>query len=612
MGFLDDLKNKILIADGAMGTILYSEGQNTCPEEYNLTHPEKIERIHRSYIENGANVIQTNTYGANYEKLKVFGLEHEVKRIHISAVEIAKRAAEGKAYILGTVGGFRTNKKEDYSLESILYHSDIQIESLVNNRVDAILFETYYDFEELVHVIRHTRENYDIPIVAQLTAPNTKTLYNGYLINDALKELVSAGADIVGLNCHHGPHHMKETFKHIELPDGAFLSCYPNSSLLDFQDDEFQYSENASYFGNIAETLVQEGIRLIGGCCGTTPEHIKQIHEHVHDAVPIKDKKVIPYETIKSAAKEKTTSLKDLVNSRKTVIVELDTPKHLETDKFFKGIDALVDSDVDAVTIADNSLAQARISNIVAAGMIKQKYDLRVLAHIACRDRNLIGLQSDLMGLALLGVNDILAITGDPSKIGHFPGATSVYDVNSKGLTKVIKQFNDGMNMNGESLKVPTDFTVAGALNSNAKRLDAVVKQLHKKKEAGTDYFITQPIFDSSRVKEIYEATRELDMPIFIGVMPITSYNNAAFIHNEIPGIKLSDELLNAFYEVKDDKEATKALTLKYCRELVNEVYKYFNGLYIITPFLRYDLSIYLVDYAKSIENSLSKKGEII
>lgn len=612
MGFLNDLKDKVLIADGAMGTILYSEGQNTCPEEYNLTHPEKIEKIHRSYIESGADVIQTNTYGANYEKLKLFGLEHEVKRIHTSAVEIAKRAAGDDTYILGTVGGFRTNKKEDYSLASILYHSDIQIDALVSNGVDAILFETYYDFDELVHILKHTKKNYDIPVIAQLTAPNTNSLYNGYLINNALKELAEAGADVIGLNCHHGPHHMKETFKHIELPDGAYLSCYPNSSMLDYQDNEFQYSENASYFGSIAETLVQEGIRLIGGCCGTTPEHIKQIHDHVHGKTPVTSKKVIPYEAIKSAAKVKTTSLKDLVQERKTVIVELDTPKHLETDKFFKGIEALAESEVDAVTIADNSLAQARISNIVAAGMIKEKYDLRVLAHIACRDRNLIGLQSDLMGLSLLGVTDILAITGDPSKIGHFPGATSVYDVNSKGLTQVIKQFNDGMNMNGESLKVETDFTVAGALNSNAKRLDAVVKQLHKKKEAGMDYFITQPIFDPSRVKEIYDATRELDMPIFIGVMPITSYNNAAFIHNEVPGIKLSEELLNEFYEVRDDKEATKALTYKYCKALIDAVYEYFNGLYIITPFLRYDLSIHLVEYANSVEQSLNNKGEII
>lgn len=612
MGLLNDLKDKVLIADGAMGTILYSEGQNTCPEEYNLTHPEKIEKIHRSYIESGADIIQTNTYGANYEKLKVFGLEHEVKHIHTAAVEIARKAAGENTYILGTVGGFRTNKKEDYSLESILYHSDLQIDALVSNGVDAILFETYYDFDELIAIVKHTKKHYDIPVIAQLTAPNTKSLYNGYLINEALKKLVEAGADVVGLNCHHGPHHMKEAFKHIELPEGAFLSCYPNSSMLDFEDNEFHYSENASYFGDIADMLVQEGIRLVGGCCGTTPDHIRQIHNHVHGKKPVTNKKVIPYEEIRSASQKKATSLKDLVLERKTVIVELDTPKHLETDKFFKGVDALAKRNVDAVTIADNSLAQARISNIVAAGMIKEKYDIRVLAHIACRDRNLIGLQSDLMGLSLLGVTDILAITGDPSKIGHFPGATSVYDVNSKGLTQVIKQFNNGMNMNGESLKVKTDFTVAGALNSNARRLDAVVKQLHKKKEAGMDYFITQPVFDASRVKEIYDATRELDMPVFIGVMPITSYNNAAFIHNEIPGIKLSEELLNAFYEVRDDREATKALTFKYCEALIDEVYKYFNGLYIITPFLKYDLSIHLVDYAKSIEESLNTKGEII
>ena len=600
MGILEDLKDNILIADGAMGTILYSKGLNTCPEELNLTHPEVIEQIHRRYIENGANIIQTNTYGANYEKLKAFGLEHEVKKIHRQAVEIAKRAAGDDAYVFGTVGGFRTNKKEDITLESILYHTDNQIEILVKNSVDAILFETYYDFEELLSVVKMTKENYDIPIVAQLTAPNTRNLYNGYLINDSIKALVDAGADIVGLNCHHGPHHMKETLKHVEIPEGAYLSCYPNSSMLNMEGEQFNYDENANYFGSVAKSIVNEGVRLIGGCCGTTPEHIKEIRDQIEDVRPVKDKKVIPYEEIVKGRKEKMESLKDLVEKDQTIIVELDTPKHLNMDKFFEGVEALKEANVDAVTLADNSMAQVRSSNVVAASMIKEKFDMRVLVHIACRDKNLIGLQSELMGLSLLGINDILAITGDPSKIGNFPGATSVYDVNSRGLTGVIKQFNNGYNMDGASLQVKTDFTVAGALNPNVKKLEGGVRMLEKKIEAGMEYFITQPVFDPEKVKEVHEVTKHLNVPIFIGVMPITSLKNAEYLHNEVPGIRVSDEILEELRQHEDDKEKTKDISLRLCKEIIDEIQKYFNGVYIITPFTKYDLSIELVEYAQN------------
>ncbi|WP_367651198.1 homocysteine S-methyltransferase family protein, partial [Staphylococcus xylosus] len=234
-----------------MGTILYSEGLDTCPEAYNLNHPDKVERIHRTYIEAGADIIQTNTYGANFEKLKVFGLEHRVKDIHQAAVKIAKKAANDDTFILGTVGGFRGIKQEDLELSSIQYHTEIQVETLVNAGVDGILFETYYDLQELTNIIEATKRKYDIPIIAQLTALNTNYLRDGTEINHALQQVTSSGADIVGLNCHHGPHHMQQSFSHIELPEGAYLSCYPNASLLDIENSQFKYSDNASYFGKV-------------------------------------------------------------------------------------------------------------------------------------------------------------------------------------------------------------------------------------------------------------------------------------------------------------------------------------------------------------------------
>ena len=601
--FLNKLQNNVLVADGAIGTIFYSEGLDTCPEAYNLTHPEKVERIHRSYIDAGADVIQTNTYGANFEKLKAFGLEHKVKEIHKAAVQIAKKAANEDTFILGTVGGFRGVKQDDLSLSTIQYHTEHQIDTLVDEGVDALLFETYYDLEELKGIVISTKRKHHIPIIAQLTASNTNYLVDGTPINDALKQLVECGADIVGLNCHHGPHHMQRSFSHIELPDKAFLSCYPNASLLDIENSEFKYSDNAQYFGDVAQELINEGVRLIGGCCGTTPEHIRYIKTSVKNLRPVTHKNVIPIN--KKVNRKKDINFKQSLTSKvkqgPTVIVELDTPKHLDTDQFFNNIGKLDDADIDAVTLADNSLATVRVSNIAAASIIKQRFNIEPLVHITCRDRNLIGLQSHLLGLSLIGVNEILAITGDPSKVGHLPGATNVYDVNSKGLTEIALRFNQGINTDGDALKKHTNFNIAGAFDPNVRKLDGAVKRLEKKVASGMSYFITQPVYSKEKIKQVYEATKHLNTPFFIGIMPIASYNNALFLHNEVPGIKMSEDVLNQFKSVKDDKEKTKELSLRLSKELIDTVHEYFNGLYIITPFQKVDYSLELAAYSKSI-----------
>lgn len=601
--FLNKLQNNVLVADGAIGTIFYSEGLDTCPEAYNLTHPEKVEHIHRSYIEAGADVIQTNTYGANFEKLKAFGLEHKVKEIHKAAVQIAKKAANEDTFILGTVGGFRGVKQDDLSLSSIQYHTEHQIDTLVDEGVDALLFETYYDLEELKGIVISTKRRHHIPIIAQLTASNTNYLVDGTPINDALKQLVECGADIVGLNCHHGPHHMQRSFSHIELPDKAFISCYPNASLLDIENSEFKYSDNAQYFGDVAQELINEGVRLIGGCCGTTPEHIRYIKTSVKNLRPVTHKNVIPIN--KKVNRKKDLNFKQSLTSKvkqgPTVIVELDTPKHLDTDQFFNNIGKLDDADIDAVTLADNSLATVRVSNIAAASIIKQRFNIEPLVHITCRDRNLIGLQSHLLGLSLIGVNEILAITGDPSKVGHLPGATNVYDVNSKGLTEIALRFNQGINTDGDALKKHTNFNIAGAFDPNVRKLDGAVKRLEKKVASGMSYFITQPVYSKEKIKQVYEATKHLNTPFFIGIMPIASYNNALFLHNEVPGIKMSEDVLNQFKAVKDDKEKTKELSLRLSKELIDTVHEYFNGLYIITPFQKVDYSLELAAYSKSI-----------
>ncbi|MGX0848160.1 bifunctional homocysteine S-methyltransferase/methylenetetrahydrofolate reductase [Staphylococcus auricularis] len=604
--FLTQLKDNILVADGAIGTLLYSEGIDTCPEAYNITHPDKIEKIHRAYIEAGADVIQTNTYGANFEKLKAFGLEHKIKQIHQTAVAIAKRAAKPETFILGTVGGFRNITQTKLELSTIQYHTEVQVDTLVEAGVDALLFETYYDLEELTNIVKLTRQKYDIPIIAQLTASNTNYLKDGQPINEAIQAVIDSGANIVGLNCHHGPHHMVHSFSHIELPKNAYLSCYPKASLLDIENDTIQYSDNAQYFGQMAQKLINEGVRLIGGCCGTTPEHVHFIKESVKGLKPVSHKNVVPMTQRKSKGtnNENRNNLTHLVKTRPTIIVELDTPKHLDTTTFFDNVKKLDEEGVDAITLADNALATVRIDNLAAASIIKQQYNIEPLVHVTCRDRNLIELQSHLLGLSLIGVNEILAVTGDPSRMGNLPGATNVYDVNSKGLTEIALRFNEGINTDGDALKKKTNFNIAAAFDPNVRKLEVAVKRAEQKIKHGTNYFITQPVYSTDKIKEIYEATKHLDVPFFIGIMPITSYNNALFLHNEVPGIKLSDEVLERFEALKGDKEKTKAYSLSLSQELIDTVHQYFNGLYLITPFQNVDITLELAQYSKSITST--------
>lgn len=605
MNLLDRLKSSILVADGAMGTLLYSYGKDTCYEEFNLSHSEDIFNIHQAYIQAGAQVIQTNTYGANYYKLSQYGLEEQVKAINIEAVRIAKQAANKDTYILGSMGGYRGFRKADITLAEIKRSFREQLYHLLHEGVDGILLETYYDAEELFAVVEIAKEEADVPVIAQFSLLEPEVLQNGTYVKDGLRRLEELGADVVGLNCRLGPHHMIQSFEQIPLPNRAFLSAYPNASLLDYEDGRYVFTKNAEYFKSCSVRLVEQGIRLIGGCCGTTPEHIKAIAEGVRGLQPIKEKTVKPIRPkieVLASHVDQEPPLHEIVKERTSIIVELDTPKHLQTEAFFAGANCLKEAGIDALTMADNSLASPRISNVAMATILKEQHHIRPLVHITCRDRNLIGLQSHLMGLDALGINQVLAVTGDPSKIGDFPGATSVYDLSSMDLIAMMKQFNEGISYSGKSLGKKTSFSVAAAFNPNVRNLDRAVARLEKKVRSGADYFITQPLFNEQQIEEVYKATRHLKVPIYIGIMPLTSYRNASFLHHEVPGITLTEQILDVMERVKDDPVQATKESLAISKALVDAAMKYFNGIYLITPFTRYDLTVDCVNYVHEKE----------
>src|SRR5699024_4082867 len=415
----------------AMGTILYSHGVDQCFEELNLSHPDQIKHVHKTYINAGAKVIQTNTYGANYIKLARYGLEEQVKKINAQAVQIAKEASAGRAYVLGNIGGVHGGKVLSESPAEIKRSFREQLYSLLLEGVDGLIFETYYDLEELKTVVKIAREETDIPIVTNVSMHEPGVLESGITLADGLQQLEALGADVVGVNCRLGPAQILTALETVPVLDRDFLSAYPNASLPAYRDGVLFYENEPNYFKTAADNLRKQGVRLLGGCCGTTPEHIRAMAEGIKGKKPIEEKKVTREKRIRILRETERTekTVPALAKEKTTIIVELDAPKHLDVSEYVEGAKALKDAGVDAITLADNSLATPRISNMAIATLL-QKEGIRPLVHLTCRDRNLIGLQAHLMGLHTLGINEILAITGDPTKIGDFPGATSVFDVN--------------------------------------------------------------------------------------------------------------------------------------------------------------------------------------
>ncbi|GAB1790087.1 bifunctional homocysteine S-methyltransferase/methylenetetrahydrofolate reductase [Priestia megaterium] len=599
MGLLEDLKSKILIGDGATGTLLYSHGIDSCFEELNITKPEEVSRIHRAYVEAGANVIQTNTYAANYQKLARYGLEDSVKDINVAAVKLAKQAAKDQAYVVGTLGGIRSFQKNAISLEEVKRSIREQIFWLLNEGVDGLLFETYYDFEELKTVLTLARKETDKPIITHVSLHDIGVLQDGRPLADALKELEALGADVVGLNCRLGPYHMIQSLEEVPLPDRAFLSAYPNASLPAYVEGKLEYETNEDYFVESARLFREQGVRLIGGCCGTTPAHVRAMSSALKDLPPITSKvvKMRPAVTVQEREQQDKPHMHEIVKKRRSVIVELDPPKQLGPTKFLEGAKALDKVGVDAITLADNSLASPRISNLAMATLMQQETKARPLIHITCRDRNLIGLQSHLMGLHTLGMNQVLAITGDPSKVGDFPGATSVYDLSSFDLISLIAQFNEGLSYSGKPLGQKTNFSIAAAFNPNVRHLDRAVQRLEKKIDCGAHYFITQPLYSTKQIEEVYEATKHLTTPVYIGIMPLTSARNARFIHHEVPGIKLSEDILERMDATGNDRIRGEVEGLAIAKNLIDTAYELFDGIYLITPFMRYEMTEILTRY---------------
>jgi methionine synthase / methylenetetrahydrofolate reductase(NADPH) len=599
------LRDHLLVGDGAMATQLYRSGVpvGVSFEELCLTNPRLVYDVHKAYYEAGARLMETNTFGANRDALARYGLEHKVTRINRVAVTIAREAAQDDAYVVGSIGSIIAGRVRKKVLDEYRDQFEEQAIALLHAGVDGLILETFLDLEELLLAIDVIRPLTGLPLICQLATLDVGRTRDGYTLTEAFSQLQKAGADIIGLNCRLGPAEILRSFESASVPDGALLSAFPNAGRLGISDGEYAYKSSPEYFAESALRLREQGVRLLGGCCGTTPDHVRAMAEALKGLAPLP--RVNPSETLTerpsvasySVRERQKPSIVERVKTGTTIIVEFDPPKDLDTEGFLTGCFELHKAGADAITLADNSLANVRMSNMALGAIMKSQYGIDPLVHIACRDRNLIGQQSHLMGLHALGIDQVLVVTGDPSRFGDLPGASSVFDVTSFDLIRMVKQLNEGISFSGRPLKQKAQFIVGAAFNPNVRHIEAAIKRLEKKVEAGADFIMTQPVYDAESIRLVHDATKHIKIPVFIGIMPLTSSRNAEFLHNEVPGIKLSDEARERMRRVQG--EAARQEGIKMAKELLDVAITYFNGIYLITPFNYYQMSVELIQYVR-------------
>lgn len=609
----DYLKDRLLVGDGAMTTYLYQQGLSIghCTEELILTNPSIIAEVHRSYYQAGARLIETHTFGANRERLERYGLGSKLTRINREAVKIAQESVGEDAYIVGAIGSINAGKVPYYDEDEYRDMYEEQATALLHAGVDGLILETFLDLKELLIAVQAIRPLTNVPIIAQLSMIEVGRTRDAYTLTEAFYQLAEHGVNGVGLNCRLGPMEMIRALEKTIVPEGMILSAFPNAGRLGITDGELQYKSKPTYFEETAELLIDQGVGLLGGCCGTTPEHIRKLAKVVARKKRVKRRNPsFDYfkmdEPPQKIRIHHEPTLIEKVQKGRTIICEYDPPKDLDISNFIYGAEKLKQAGVDAITMADNSLATARMSNLALGAILKTQYGIEPLVHVRCRDRNLLGQQSHLMGLYALGIHQILVITGDPTRMGDLPGASSVYDLTSFELIRLVKQLNKGISFSGRKLKHTARFVVGAAFNPHVRHLDAAIRRLEKKVEAGADFIMTQPIYDEKGINTLYEVAKEIHIPVFIGIMPLTGYRNALFLHNEVPGIKIPDKILRKFEKAKS-REEERQLGVKIAKELLDIAMTKFNGIYLITPFSLWPMTEALVKYIHRKDQAYEK-----
>lgn len=604
--FLEKAKQMVMIGDGAFGTMLYARGIPTdaCLEALSLSQPEVIESILEEYRTCGAQLLETNSFCLNRHKLRRYDLHEKVIDLAVASARIARKVAGSELFVAGSIGPIARRKREldEYSEKEIEGMFRETMSGLVQGGIDVIVLETFSRLSEL-EVGLHVALEFDVPVVCQMAFSEEGVTDAGITPEKAARRLTELGAHMIGANCQIGPKASENIVARLAQNTSLPISVFPNAGYAQQIDGRYVYGASAEYFGSQVPFLVKAGATLVGGCCGTGPDHIKAISEAVKP-LTVARRKMIPAAArpiAKLSLSDKQRKFLNLFQADTFVTVEVEPPKDFNLKKTFDGARELAQAGCDAFNVPDNPLAVVRMDNMVFADLLRQNVDVPVILHLTCRDKNTIALKSDLLGAEVVGIEAILAVTGDPAAIGDQPGASSVYDVNSSGLVEMIQQLNQGEELTGRP-DFHTSFAVGVALNPNGsgeKALDGALIKLQKKIKAGAQFAETQPVFDTALIVKIAQATKNLSIPVCLGLMPIVSQRNAEFLHNEVPGIRIPQKVRDRFSGL--DKQAGELEAIRFSKELIDAALANgMNHFYIVPPFSNYALVAELVRYIKS------------
>ncbi len=591
-GILDVLRERVVVADGAMGSLLFERGvdSSSCYDALNLTDPALVRSIHQAYAAAGAEVLETNTFGANRVKLGRFDLGHRVREINLRGAELARAEAGEGRWVAGAMGPLGRLGEEAAAPDEIGEIFAEQARALVEGGVDFIMLETFASLTLLLSALRGVKAAVSVPVAAQMVFTQRGRTHSGRSARECFEALIAAGADIVGLNCGIGPKNSLEVVRALG-PVPVPLSVLPNAGFPEAAGDRLMYASSPEYFARQTAACAAHGARLLGGCCGTGPEHIAALVKALGSASP-EVRIEAPSTEEPTAGTAVPTRLARRLQEGKVVLVELDPPKHLDTEPVLRAAEALAAAGVDGITIAENPLAVPRLSNITLAGMVRARTGADVVVHLTGRDRNLVGMQSTIMGLAASGLHNVLAVTGDPPSAGSAERVSGVYDLRSMELISLLAGFNRGRNHYGDDMRLPVNFCIGAAFNPNTRNMALQVGRMEKKMAAGATHFLTQPVYSRSRVDEILAATAHVKAPIVLGIMPLASHRNAEFLHNEFPGIEIP---LEARERMARAGEAGQREGIEIAWELLEYAWPHFAGVYIIPPFNRYQMALELM-----------------
>ncbi len=609
---LDRLAAGVILADGAMGTMLHSRGVSfdKCFDELNLTKPDAVAQLHREYVDSGAQLILSNTFGANRFKLGKHGLELQVRDINRAGVELARKAAEaaaGRVLVAGDLGplGVRIAPFGRVQPEQARAAFAEQIEALCEVGADLIVVETVSDLYEIQQAASAAKQVCSLPLVTSVTFTRDDRTVLG---DDPLKVarlLHELGADVIGVNCSGGPAQLLRILKQMRqaVPDGRFW-VKPNAGWPEQIGGRIMYPADPEYFAEYAVSFRQAGASIVGGCCGTTPQHIAAMRRAL-DAAPQAEipHLVLPTEEEPAElAKEQPTQLaQKLAAGRFAISVEMDPPRGLSTHKLIAGASLLTEAGADVINVADSPMARMRMSAWAVCDVIQRKVNVETTLHFPTRGRNLLRVQGDLLAAHALGIRNVLVIMGDPTAIGDYPEATDNYDLVPSGLIKLIKEgFNAGVDHAGASIGQPTNFFVGAALNLCAPDPEHEVRNLRRKIQAGADFFVTQPIYqtgDGAAVLSRYESEfGKLDKPILVGILPLVSLKHAVFLNHEVPGISIPDVIIR---RMERAGEQAPLEGVKIAVELIHDIKSWAQGVYLMPQFSRFDLIADVIDGSK-------------